>query len=95
MRQEESIRLKEAKESWEVAGKVYRATLNAREAAEIAFNQMNSDFKDGSASLTEVLEVQTHLKNTERQLYQAYAGHILAAANYRLASGQDLQGSGK
>jgi outer membrane protein TolC len=92
MRRQDQVELRASKESVLVANQVFQATERAVEAAEIAFKQIEGDYRAGTAALREVLEVQSELSNAEKQLYEAFANRILASAKYRLASGADLHG---
>jgi outer membrane protein TolC len=82
----------EASENVRVANLVQNAASDAETAARLAFEQTDSDYKAGISSLTEMLEVQKDLSNTENELFQAYANKILAVANYKWVHGIDIAG---
>ena len=90
LKAEESVEQREAYEATRVASTIHMASKEAAEAAALAMDQIDSDFKAGAASMTEMLEVQKDLLDAERQLSEAYANKILTAARLRRVHGLDL-----
>lgn len=84
----------EAKKKFEVSGLVYKASQSSAYAARLAFEQANTDYKEGQLRLTDLLEAEQELRTKEEQLTEAWVNWLLAAANLRLTNGQRVLGDG-
>ncbi len=92
---EQLITLDEAKNQQSVSEQMYQAANLSKEAVQLAYNQINTDYKGGYATLTQLIEVEKELKEAEKRVFEAYSARLMAAANLRMEAGLPIYEEGK
>ena len=83
---------KEAVGKLEAAEKSLLASQEASEAMKLAYDQSEKDFKNGTISLTQLLEVHRDYQEALLRKYEAWSGKILAVAELRKNNGTPVWG---
>jgi len=82
----------EALANLEIVDVILAAAVDARDAAQLSFQQIESDYKEGASSLQDMLEMQKELAAAENQVFEVYANKVLAVATYKLVHGIHIGG---
>ena len=87
---QERINRKKAIDTLASSQKSLLATIDAKKAMEMAYHQSEQDFKRGTVSLTELLEVQKDYYDTLLKYYEALSAKINAIVAVKLSHGIPL-----
>lgn len=87
---QERINRRKAIDTLASSQKSLLATVDAKKAMEMAYHQSEQDFKRGTVSLTELLEIQKDYYDTLLQYYEALSAKINAIVAVKLSHGIPL-----
>lgn len=90
LNREEQVKKQETYNRMQSALVIQQASTEAVTAMELAYKQSQSDFKAGTLSLTQLLEVQKDYENAQKSAFESYVNRILAAVEFRIAHGLHL-----
>ena len=85
LQKEEEIQRMESASKLESAKIILNASIEARNAMKLAFDQSEADYQAGTVSLTQMLEVQTDFRDAQKSVFEAYVNQITACTEYRVA----------
>lgn len=90
LEREVQISKEESYKKIEFSKQIYLASKASKEAAKLAFEKGDLDYRAGTITLTELLNLEKTLLEAEQSLAEAYVNHLLIVGRYKLLSGQDL-----
>lgn len=85
--EEQKIKIQEAFNSLETARKIFIAQKKTRQAAELYFQELDRDFRQGAASLPNLLEAQRDLSSAKQAIFSSYVNMIKATAELKTLIG--------
>lgn len=84
------IDLKNSRKQLVISHRFYQAASQNVEASQLFYEKVESDYRNGAATLSESLSAQNELSAAADKRSEAYVNSILAKANFLFIRGQDL-----